>query len=69
MEIDFSGSDIICIYGTFLKKIREAEKLLSTPGCPFSESDIEKDIAPYKLILSKLDKINPKLKEMNNYRF
>lgn len=69
MEINFSNTEVIFIYGKFKKEIRKLEELKETPGCPFSADDIDKDIALYTSLTKKLKEAVPNLSKMDAYRF
>lgn len=68
MEIGFTNPEVIFIYGHFKKQIRKLEDLKTTPGNPFSKSDIDKDIKLYSSITEKLKAACPGLGKLDNYQ-
>ena len=54
MDINFSNTDVIFIYVEFQKKIRQLKEMKQLKGCPFSASDLDKEIKLYQTILDKL---------------
>lgn len=69
MEINFSNQDVLFIYGTFKKKVQQLEEIKNTPGCPFSNSDMKKEIGLYTSVMDKLREAVPNLAKMDSFKF
>lgn len=66
MNIELSDTDVVFIYGHFLKQLAEIDKIAASPGCPFDKPTIKNQKTPYLSITEKLDKQIPGLKKLNN---
>lgn len=67
MEINFSNQDALFVYGVFLKKVQELEKIKNSRGCPFSKSDMDKEIKLHTSVMEKLREAIPELQKMDSY--
>lgn len=69
MEIGFEKSDLLFIYGTFLRHIRELEQIKLSPESSWKGADIDKDIVLYRSVTEKIEKTYPRFAEMKGYSF
>ncbi|WP_029502528.1 hypothetical protein [Lachnoclostridium phytofermentans] len=69
MDINFSTQDALFIYGTFKKKVQQLEEIKNTPGCPFSDTDMKKEIKLYTSIMDKLKDAVPGLEKLDSFSF
>lgn len=67
MSINFNEKDLLLIYGHFTKKIKELEKIKSTPGNPIDEKNINQDIELFSSITQKIEGSNPNISNLKNY--
>lgn len=68
MEINFSDTDVIFIYGHFRKQARKLEEIKNLPNCPVSATDIDKEIQLFSSIADKLRDACPGLSKLDSYR-
>lgn len=66
MEINFTNPEVVFIYGHFKNEIRKLEDLKTTPGNPFSKSDLNKEIKLCSSVVEKLKETMPGLKKLDN---
>ena len=67
MNIEFSNTDVIFIYGHFQKQLAEIDKIASSPNCPFDKTAIANQKAPYLSVIETLSSQVPNLKQMDNF--
>ncbi len=67
MNIDFSDTDILFIYGHFRKEAQKLEKIKSMPDCPVSKVSLTQDIKLFNDIADKLRDACPGLSKMDNF--
>lgn len=68
MDINFSNTDIIFIYGHFRKEARKLNELKAMPDCPIDKSSIDAEIELYNSIADKMRSAEPSLSKLDNYR-
>lgn len=68
MEINFSNTDVVFIYGHFRKEARKLENIKNSPHCSISKSDINNDIKLYNSISDKLLDACPGLSKMDEFK-
>lgn len=67
MNIDFSESEALFLYGYFKKEINKLEKLKSNPNHDIAISNINSDIKLYKSIADKIAKAYPSLLKLDDF--
>lgn len=68
MEINFSGTDLVFMYGHFRKEARKLEELSALPDCPVDRKNIAADINLYSSLADKLRDAYPNLSKMDTYK-
>lgn len=67
MDINFSDSDLVFMYGHFRKEANKIIKLKNTSGCPIHEDTLNVDINLYTSLADKLRDACPALGKMDKY--
>lgn len=68
MDINFSDTEVIFIYGHFRKEAQKLEKLKALPDCPISTVNLNQDIKLYNDIADKLHNACPGLSKLDDYK-
>lgn len=68
MEINFSNTELIFMYGHFRKQARKLQEIKSAPNCCIDAKNLDTDIALYTSIADKLRETVPSLAKLDNYR-
>lgn len=65
MKVEFSETDVVFIYGHFLKQLAEINKIESAPNCPLDKTAIKNQKEPYLSVIEKLRTQYPNLTKMD----
>lgn len=67
MNLELSNTDILFIYGLFIKKLKELDKYNETPNSGLSKTSVKKEKAPYLSVIEKIRAQYPNLIEMDKF--
>ncbi len=65
LNIELSETDVLFIYGRFLKELAQIEKIESASNCPFDKNTISNNKAPYLSVVEKLKAQCPQLEKLD----
>ncbi len=65
MIIDLSETDVLFIYGHFLKQLKQIKEAEIASGCPLDKTSIQNLKEPYLSVIEKLAKQAPFVKELD----
>ncbi len=68
MEINFTNSEIIFIYGHFRKEANKLKAIKDAPDCPISKDNLNQDIDLYTSIADKLLDAYPGLGKFDKFK-
>lgn len=68
MDINFSNTDVVFMYGHFRKEARKLTELKNTPKCPIHEDTLNTDIDLYTSLADKLREACPGLSKLDDYK-
>lgn len=67
MEINFSDTDVIFMYGHFRKQARKLQEIKSAPNCCIDAKNLDDEIALYTSLADKLREAAPGLSKLDNF--
>lgn len=69
MNIDFSSTDIIFIYGTMIKQLKEIETVENSPSNPIDKNSLKNFKEPILSVTSKIEQAYPQILNMKNFNY
>ena len=68
MNINFSNTDLVFMYGHFRKQARKLTEMKNAPNCPIDSFSLDQDIDLFTKLADKLKEAYPNLSQLDNYK-
>lgn len=68
MEINFSNTELVFMYGHFRRQARKLQEIKSAPSCCIDVENLDTDIALYTSLANKLKEAVPALSKLDDYK-